>query len=71
MVDSPGIRSRRPDTFDYSAYMTSEDFYGVGYELGCSRGIGLDGTSLVIQPGGQWTGVESGIPPSQSRVGAS
>ena len=72
MVDSPGIRSRRPDGFDYSTYMTPEDFYDVGYELGRSRGVDLDGTSLVIQPGGKWAGVKSGtIPPSQSRAGAS
>jgi len=70
MVDSPGIRNRRPNGFDYSAYMTPEDFYAVGYELGLARGVGLDGMSLAIQPGGKWTGVESGtVPPSQSRVG--
>lgn len=67
MVDTPGIRRRRPDDFDYGDYMRPESFAALGLELARTRGEGFDGDSLVVSPDGTWRSVADAVPDSQSR----
>ncbi|MDH2427319.1 SDR family NAD(P)-dependent oxidoreductase [Sphaerisporangium sp. TRM90804] len=67
MVDTPGIRRRRSDGFDYSAYMRPEAFARVAVHLAGAAGHGHHGDSLVVAGDGSWWPVEDRLPGSQSR----
>ncbi|MDI6098926.1 SDR family NAD(P)-dependent oxidoreductase [Actinoplanes sp. NEAU-A12] len=67
MVDSPGIRRRRPLDFDYSSYMVPADFARVAVDLAVTAGSGHHGDSLVVDSGGDWWSVTERLPVSQSR----
>lgn len=71
MVDTPGIRRRRPAGFDYADYMRPEQFAVVASALLESRGAGFHGDALVIEPDGRSRSVKDRIPVSQSRETAS
>ncbi|GGU32482.1 SDR family NAD(P)-dependent oxidoreductase [Streptomyces violascens] len=68
MVDTPGIRRRRPDGFDYSAYMTPASFAPLARELAATSGAGLHGAQLVVDGDGIWFPVGEQLPVSQSRT---
>ncbi|MGV9269571.1 SDR family NAD(P)-dependent oxidoreductase [Kitasatospora sp. NPDC003701] len=67
MVDTPGIRRRRPEGFDYSAYMTPGSFAPLARELAATAGAGLHGAHLVVDGAGAWFPVSERTPVSQSR----
>lgn len=67
MVDSPGIRSRRPADFDYTSYMKPSDFGAVARELAVTAGEKYHGDSLVVGGDGQWWSAYGSAPASQSR----
>ncbi|MFE2723004.1 SDR family NAD(P)-dependent oxidoreductase [Kitasatospora sp. NPDC059327] len=67
MVDTPGIRRRRPEGFDYSAYMTPGSFAPLARELAATAGAGLHGAHLVVDGAGAWYPVSERFPVSQSR----
>jgi NAD(P)-dependent dehydrogenase (short-subunit alcohol dehydrogenase family) len=68
MVDTPGIRRRRPEDFDYSSYMTPSGFGPLARELAATAGAGLHGAHLVVDGSGAWRPVGDGVPVSQSRA---
>ncbi|MFF6775879.1 SDR family NAD(P)-dependent oxidoreductase [Streptomyces sp. NPDC012637] len=68
MVDTPGIRRRRPEDFDYSAYMTPASFGPLARELAATSGAGLHGAHLVVDGDGSWRPVAEAMPVSQSRT---
>ncbi|GGS44952.1 SDR family NAD(P)-dependent oxidoreductase [Actinokineospora fastidiosa] len=67
MVDTPGIRRRRPVGFDYSSYMTPSCFARVATELAATSGEGRHGDSLVVDGDGGWWSAYDRPPVSQSR----
>jgi NAD(P)-dependent dehydrogenase (short-subunit alcohol dehydrogenase family) len=67
MVDTAGIRQRRPATFDYSDYMTPQTFERIALSLYHSRGEGFHGDSLVVGNDGEAWRVDEAPPVSQSR----
>lgn len=67
MVDTPGIRRRRPEDFDYAGYMQPACFARLAAELLRTRGAKQHGDSLVVEPDGSWRSVRTGLPVSQSR----
>lgn len=67
MVDSPGIRARRPDDFDFGAYMTGDDFAPLARELASQRGAGRAGQVLVVDHDGAYRALGDAVPSSQSR----
>jgi len=67
MVDSPGIRRRRPADFDYSDYMQPSDFARVARELAVTAGSYHHGDSLVVNGDGDWHSADDALPVSQSR----
>ncbi|GGT14653.1 MULTISPECIES: SDR family NAD(P)-dependent oxidoreductase [Streptomyces] len=67
MVDTPGIRARRPQDFDYSGYMAPAAFAPLADRLARTRGAAEHGEALVVQPDGSWSPVREGLPASQSR----
>lgn len=67
MVDSAGIRRRRPAGFDYSSYMRPADFASVAEHLATTGGEGHHGDSLVVSEEGTWWPVQESTPVSQSR----
>ncbi|MGJ5756531.1 NAD(P)-dependent dehydrogenase (short-subunit alcohol dehydrogenase family) [Streptomyces puniciscabiei] len=67
MVDTPGIRARRPADFDYGAYMTPGHFAPLAAELARTRGVPYAGEALVVREDRSWTPVHAGVPVSQSR----
>ncbi|MEU8890010.1 SDR family NAD(P)-dependent oxidoreductase [Streptomyces sp. NPDC048442] len=71
MVDSPGIRRRRPGGFDYSDYMQPAQFGAVATELALNASTEQHGASLVVDGGGKWRPVGDEAPVSQSRRTAS
>jgi cyclitol oxidoreductase len=68
MVDTPGIRRRRPADFDYSSYAVPSSFARVATELAATAGDGYHGRSLVVDGDGDWQPADHGFPVSQSRV---
>jgi len=68
MVDTPGIRRRRPPDFDYSGYMVPEDFSPLATRLVTADAAPWHGDSLVVDRGGAWWSVRDRAPVSQSRV---
>ncbi|WP_282692984.1 SDR family NAD(P)-dependent oxidoreductase [Streptomyces sp. CC208A] len=68
MVDTPGIRRRRPDGFDYSGYMAPASFAPLARELAATAGAGLHGAHLVVEDTGEWHPVHERTPASQSRT---
>jgi NAD(P)-dependent dehydrogenase (short-subunit alcohol dehydrogenase family) len=68
MVDSPGIRRRRPEGFDYSSYMKPSCFGRVAAELAATAGESHHGGSLVVDGNGDWWSADDELPVSQSRV---
>lgn len=70
MVDTPGIRRRRPADFDYGGYMRPERFAPLAAELLTTRGAGRHRDSLVVATDGSWHSTRERIPVSQSRVTA-
>lgn len=68
MVDTPGIRRRRPDDFDFDDYMRPESFAALALELARTRGADFDGDSLVVSADGDWQAVAERLPESQSRT---
>ncbi|AUG99046.1 NAD(P)-dependent oxidoreductase [Prodigiosinella confusarubida] len=67
MVDSPGIRSRRPADFDYSGYMQPEDFKAFICSLVIQRNADLHGQTVMVKRHGNWCLVDDRhSPPSQS-----
>ncbi|WP_239396431.1 SDR family oxidoreductase [Frankia sp. CiP3] len=71
MVDSPGIRRRRPAGFDYSSYMRPDAFARLAVELAVTRGRDHHGDSLVVDGDGEWWSVDDRLPASQNRPVAS
>jgi NAD(P)-dependent dehydrogenase (short-subunit alcohol dehydrogenase family) len=69
MVDTAGIRSRRPDDFDYSDYMTPRDFQLAALQLMQTRGEGKHGESFVVGENGEMRHINDLTPASQSRRG--
>ncbi|MEX2983593.1 SDR family NAD(P)-dependent oxidoreductase [Streptomyces sp. C36] len=67
MVDTPGIRRRRPADFSYDSYMRPDHFGRVATELAATSGAGLHGDSLVVDEAGRWVSAHERIPVSQSR----
>ncbi|MCX6407545.1 MAG: SDR family NAD(P)-dependent oxidoreductase [Propionibacteriales bacterium] len=67
MVDSPGIRARRPQDFDYAGYMTGDDFAPLASHLAQHRAAGLAGEVLVVDHGGSYRPLGDSLPASQSR----
>lgn len=70
MVDTAGIRRRRPEGFDYSGYMRPDSFQRIAIELVRSRGEGRHGQSLVVASNGEAISVDTALPASQSRRSA-
>ena len=70
MVDTPGIRRRRPEGFDYSGYATPDSFARVAVEVATMTGRERHGDSLVVDAAGNWWSAGDELPPSQSRVPA-
>lgn len=70
MVETAGVRRRRPEDFDYSSYMSPESFGGIAVELVRSRGEGLNGESLAVGDDGRIWRANEAPPPSQSRRSA-
>lgn len=68
MVDSPGIRRRRPADFDYSSYAKPSCFGSVATDLAITAGKGHHGDSLVVDGDGHWWSAHDDLPDSQSRV---
>ncbi len=68
MVDSPGIRRRRPAGFDYSSYMQPASFGKLATELAVTAGGGYNGDSLVVGANGDWWSSYDRLPVSQSRT---
>ncbi|MEU9559258.1 SDR family NAD(P)-dependent oxidoreductase [Streptomyces fumanus] len=68
MVDTPGIRRRRPADFDYGDYMVPADFAPLARELVSADPSAHHGDSLVVERGGRWHSVRQARPVSQSRV---
>ncbi|MEV0640886.1 SDR family oxidoreductase [Streptomyces sp. NPDC050619] len=71
MVDTAGIRRRRPEGFDYSTYMRPASFAPLARELAATAGAGLHGAQLVVDGAGAWYPVSEQLPVSQSRTIAS
>ncbi|MGW6740670.1 SDR family NAD(P)-dependent oxidoreductase [Streptomyces sp. NPDC055025] len=67
MVDTPGIRRRRPQDFDYSTYMEPASFAPLARELAATAGAGLHGAHLVVDDTGVWYPARERMPRSQSR----
>ncbi|MEV7344519.1 SDR family NAD(P)-dependent oxidoreductase [Streptomyces sp. NPDC093544] len=67
MVDTPGIRRRRPQGFDYSTYMGPASFAPLARELAATGGAGLHGAHLVVDDAGAWYPAREKMPRSQSR----
>ncbi|MFI9175636.1 SDR family NAD(P)-dependent oxidoreductase [Streptomyces lincolnensis] len=67
MVDTPGIRRRRPAGFDYGTYMRPEHFAELAHELVTRGGTEHHGDSLVVDEYGRWHSVREEVPVSQSR----
>ncbi|MGW2374567.1 SDR family NAD(P)-dependent oxidoreductase [Kitasatospora sp. NPDC001683] len=67
MVDTPGIRRRRPADFDYGTYMRPASFAPLARELAATAGAGLHGAHLVVDGAGAWYPVSERLPVSQSR----
>ncbi|MFJ4195047.1 SDR family NAD(P)-dependent oxidoreductase [Pseudomonas sp. NPDC089534] len=70
MVDTAGIRQRRPASFDYTGYMTPRSFERIALNLYRSRGEGFHGDSLVVGNDGEAWRVDEAAPVSQSRQSA-
>jgi cyclitol oxidoreductase len=68
MVDTPGIRRRRPPDFDYSTHADPSSFAAVATELAVTMGEGRHGESLVVDADGHWVSTGDRSPVSQSRV---
>jgi cyclitol oxidoreductase len=66
MVDSAGIRRRRPVDFDYSGYMRPDCFGPIAVKLAATAGASYNGDSLVVHNNGSWHSVRDAIPTSQS-----
>lgn len=66
MVDTPGIRSRRPAGFDYSEYMVPNDFAPLARVLHDTGGRGFNGKNLVVTKNGSWRELQDDTPRSQS-----
>jgi NAD(P)-dependent dehydrogenase (short-subunit alcohol dehydrogenase family) len=66
MVDTPGIRRRRPADFDYGGYMRPERFAPLATELLTTRGAGRHRDALVVDTDGSWHTVRDRAPVSQS-----
>ncbi|AZQ34550.1 SDR family oxidoreductase [Streptomyces cyaneochromogenes] len=67
MVDTPGIRQRRPADFDYGAYMRPRHFAALAHELVTAGAADHHGDSLIVDEYGQWRSVREARPVSQSR----
>jgi hypothetical protein len=67
MVDTPGIRRRRPPGFDYSSYMMPADFAPLATLLLTEGGAAHHGNCLVVDHGGVWWSAADQLPVSQSR----
>ncbi|MFF2863690.1 SDR family oxidoreductase [Streptomyces rubiginosohelvolus] len=67
MVDTPGIRARRSEGFDYSDYMAPGAFAPLAAELARTRGAAHAGDALVVRDDATWSSVAAGTPVSQSR----
>ncbi|KHD77244.1 oxidoreductase [Actinoplanes utahensis] len=70
MVDTPGIRRRRPPGFDYSGYARPDSFARVAVEVATMTGRERHGDSLVVDEAGNWWSAYDRVPDSQSRVPA-
>ena len=67
MVDTPGIRNRRPVHFDYSSYMQPDSFRPIIHEIVVTSALDLAGRTLVINHDGSWKDIGNQLVPSQSR----
>ena len=66
MVDSAGIRRRRPSDFDYSGYMRPESFDRIALDLITQQDAFRNGDSLLVQADGHWKSVHENTPASHS-----
>ncbi|WP_411754025.1 SDR family NAD(P)-dependent oxidoreductase [Serratia sp. (in: enterobacteria)] len=64
MVDSPGIRARRPLDFEYSSYMTTDDFKPFIRDLINDRDTELHGKTVMVSKNGSWSYIHSDHQPS-------
>ena len=69
MVDTAGIRQRRPSDFDYSNYMTPQHFAKAALHLVQTMGQGMHGESLVVDNDGSFQTISESPPMSQSNRG--
>lgn len=67
MVDTAGIRKRRPADFDYSGYMDAAAFEPIAHTLYATKGAEHHGAVLVIDGEGHTQRIDEGTLPSQSR----
>jgi len=67
MVDTPGIRSRRPAGFDYSSYMAPDAFAPLIHSIVETQAAAVAGRTLVVNPDGSWRDIAEGQVASQSR----
>ncbi|NSZ17152.1 SDR family oxidoreductase [Agrobacterium vitis] len=67
MIDTPGIRRRRPEGFDYSGYSEPSDFANSTMALIARLGAGDNGKSLIVRASGDLVQVGDFSAPSQSR----
>jgi NAD(P)-dependent dehydrogenase (short-subunit alcohol dehydrogenase family) len=66
MVDTNGIRKRRPNDFDYTGYMTPQHFKKAALTLLQTRGEGMHGKSWIVDEQGFLSCIDHNIPISQS-----
>lgn len=66
MVDTPGIRSRRPPGFDYGTYMDPATFAPLATQIASTRGELLSGQEVVVHEDSTWSPIVDEIPRSQS-----
>lgn len=66
MVDSAGIRRRRPSDFDYSGYMRPESFDQIAVEFVTNQDAFTNGESFIVRADGHWQPVQENQPASQS-----
>lgn len=67
MVDTPGIRQRRPKAFDYQDYMVPQHFQKAALELVRTRGKNKHGESWVVNEAGKMQPINEVTLPSQSQ----
>lgn len=68
MVDTPGIRRRRPPGTDLSGHASADSFAPAACRLVASAGAGLNGCTFMVAADGALSGVQGERPPSQTHL---